>query len=90
MVSLYGPTLCAAYAACLLTKRCATLAFLKNQRSTTTSDMQLEIHQAFSKLFGEWYHIKNFFSFVSYFVIMSDMIQELLKLNGPAFKGTFI
>ncbi|XP_072040263.1 ATP-dependent (S)-NAD(P)H-hydrate dehydratase-like [Amphiura filiformis] len=53
LVSTYGPTLCAAYAACLLTKRCATLAFLRNQRSTTTSDLQLEIHQAFSKLFGE-------------------------------------
>ncbi|XP_038056666.1 ATP-dependent (S)-NAD(P)H-hydrate dehydratase-like [Patiria miniata] len=47
------PTLCAAYAGCLLTKRCSTLAFHKHKRSTTTSDMMSEVSQAFCLLFDE-------------------------------------
>ncbi|XP_022084505.1 ATP-dependent (S)-NAD(P)H-hydrate dehydratase-like [Acanthaster planci] len=49
----FQPTLCAAYAGCLLTKRCSTLAFRKHKRSTTTSDMMSEVGQAFSLLFDE-------------------------------------
>ena len=43
----------AAYAACLFTKQCASRAFSKNGRSTTTTDMIKEIHPSFEHLFGE-------------------------------------
>ncbi|XP_071786883.1 ATP-dependent (S)-NAD(P)H-hydrate dehydratase-like [Asterias amurensis] len=49
----YTPTLCAAYGACLLTKRCSALAFKKHKRSTMTSDMMKQISLAFSTLFDE-------------------------------------
>ncbi|XP_035209285.1 ATP-dependent (S)-NAD(P)H-hydrate dehydratase-like [Stegodyphus dumicola] len=44
-------TIIAALGACMLTRRCNKLAFQKFQRSTLTSDMVSEIHNAFSSLF---------------------------------------
>ncbi|XP_041359018.1 ATP-dependent (S)-NAD(P)H-hydrate dehydratase-like [Gigantopelta aegis] len=46
-----GPSLCAAYAACLLTRRCSKLAFQQHRRSMTTSDMIAVIQQAFEELY---------------------------------------
>ncbi|XP_071949730.1 ATP-dependent (S)-NAD(P)H-hydrate dehydratase-like [Antedon mediterranea] len=45
------PTMIAAYGASLLTRKCANLAFAKNQRSMTTTDMIGEIGYAFRCLF---------------------------------------
>ncbi|KAL5013029.1 hypothetical protein ScPMuIL_011580 [Solemya velum] len=50
-LDVYGPTLCAAYGACLLTRQCSKLAYEKYHRSTTTSDMVEQIHPAFEFLF---------------------------------------
>lgn len=47
----YGPTICAAYSACLLTKQCNSQAFQIHQRSTTTPDMINQIQRAFESLF---------------------------------------
>jgi ATP-dependent NAD(P)H-hydrate dehydratase len=47
----YGPNIVAALGACMLTRRCARLAFQKYARSTTTSDMIAEIKNAFSSLY---------------------------------------
>jgi len=44
----YGPEMCAAYAACLLTRKCAKHAFALNQRSTTTSDLIAAISDVFT------------------------------------------
>ncbi len=49
----FGPTLCAAYAGCLLTRECNRLAFKIHQRSMTTTDMLLMIPQAFQSLFED-------------------------------------
>jgi len=40
--------MCAAYAACLLTRKCARHAFALNQRSTTTTDLIAAISDVFS------------------------------------------
>jgi ATP-dependent NAD(P)H-hydrate dehydratase len=47
----YGPNIVAALGACMLTRRCARLAFQKYARSTTTSDMIAEIKNAFTSLY---------------------------------------
>jgi len=47
----YGPNIVAALGACMLTRRCARLAFQKYARSTTTSDLIVEIRNAFSSLY---------------------------------------
>lgn len=44
----YGPSLCAGYAACWITKECNKLAFEKYRRSTTTSNMIEEIGNVLS------------------------------------------
>jgi len=44
----YGAEMCAAYAACLLTRKCARHAFALNQRSTTTTDLIAAISDVFS------------------------------------------
>ncbi|GBM36582.1 ATP-dependent (S)-NAD(P)H-hydrate dehydratase [Araneus ventricosus] len=49
--SLYSATVLAAFGACMLTRRCNNLAFKKFQRSTITTDMIGEIHNAFTSLF---------------------------------------
>jgi len=46
-----SPTLVAALGACMLTRRCARLAFAKFGRSTTTSDLIHEIKNSFSSLY---------------------------------------
>lgn len=46
------PTILAAMAACMLTRRCSYLAFQKCKRSTLTTDMIGEINEAFSSLFS--------------------------------------
>ena len=51
LLSLYGPTLCAAYAACLLTKECNKQAYSQNRRSTTTTDMVNCIQSSFETIF---------------------------------------
>ncbi|CAG2208030.1 ATP-dependent (S)-NAD(P)H-hydrate dehydratase-like isoform X3 [Mytilus galloprovincialis] len=51
LLSLYGPNLCAAYAACLLTKECNKQAYSQKRRSTTTSDMIDCIQSSFEALF---------------------------------------
>lgn len=48
---VYGPTISAAYAACLLTRECNRRAFSKNRRSTTTSDMIESLREAFEFLY---------------------------------------
>jgi ATP-dependent NAD(P)H-hydrate dehydratase len=50
-LTTYGATMCAAYAACLLTRECAKHAFSLMQRSTTTSDLIASIHHVFSSYF---------------------------------------
>lgn len=45
------PSMIAAFAACTFTKNCATRAYIKNGRSTTTSDLISEIHPIFSDMF---------------------------------------
>ncbi|KAG8192921.1 hypothetical protein JTE90_025629 [Oedothorax gibbosus] len=45
------PTVLAAMAACMLTRRCGYLAFQKFKRSTLTTDMIGEINEAFSSLY---------------------------------------
>ncbi|XP_005110931.1 ATP-dependent (S)-NAD(P)H-hydrate dehydratase [Aplysia californica] len=52
LVSTYGRGMCAAYAACLLTRRCNSLAFKSHGRSMTTTDMISQIHSAFEGLFS--------------------------------------
>ena len=47
----FGPTLCAAYAGCTLTRTCNRLAFSTHKRSTTTTDMLPLVPQAFQMLF---------------------------------------
>lgn len=47
----YSPTIIAALAGSMLTRRCARLAFLKHGRSTTTTNLIAEIREAFSTLF---------------------------------------
>lgn len=46
-----GPSLCAAYASCLLTRQCAVNAFKEFGRSTTTTDLISQIHKSFVCLF---------------------------------------
>ena len=46
-----SPTLVAALGSCMLTRRCARLAFAKFGRSTTTSDLIHEIKSSFSSLY---------------------------------------
>lgn len=48
---VFGPTISAAYAACLLTRECNRKAYSKNRRSTTTSDMIECIHDSFELLY---------------------------------------
>lgn len=48
---VYGPTISAAYAACLLTRECNRRAFAKNRRSMTTSDMVDCIQDSFEFLY---------------------------------------
>ncbi|XP_050417188.1 ATP-dependent (S)-NAD(P)H-hydrate dehydratase isoform X4 [Patella vulgata] len=48
---IYGPTIGAAYAACLLTRHCNNLAFKEYQRSMTTTDMINKISEAFQFLY---------------------------------------
>ncbi|XP_071499368.1 ATP-dependent (S)-NAD(P)H-hydrate dehydratase-like [Diadema antillarum] len=50
-LAAYGPTLCAAYGACLLTKRCAMRAFHKMGRGMTTTEMLPEIQPVFAALY---------------------------------------
>ncbi|XP_071486114.1 ATP-dependent (S)-NAD(P)H-hydrate dehydratase-like [Diadema antillarum] len=50
-LAAYGPTLCAAYGACLLTKRCAMRAFHKMGRGMTTTEMLPEIQPVFADLY---------------------------------------
>lgn len=47
-LAVYGAEMCAAYAACLLTRKCAKHAFALNQRSTTTSDLIAAISDVFT------------------------------------------
>jgi len=47
----YGPEMCAAYAACLLTRKCAKHAFVLNHRSTTTTDLIAAINDVFTRHF---------------------------------------
>lgn len=47
----YGPNIVAALGACMLTRRCARLAFAKFSRSTTTTELISEIKNAFTGLF---------------------------------------
>ncbi|XP_027205051.2 NAD(P)HX dehydratase [Dermatophagoides pteronyssinus] len=47
----YSPTLLACLAASMLTRRCARLAFQKQARSTTTTDLIKEIKNAFTTLY---------------------------------------
>ncbi|XP_077984226.1 ATP-dependent (S)-NAD(P)H-hydrate dehydratase-like [Glandiceps talaboti] len=51
MLMTYGPNICAAYGACLLTRQCGKQAFSRLGRQTTTSDMMEELHEAFVYLF---------------------------------------
>jgi len=44
----YGPEMCAAYSACLLTRKCANVAFTRHRRSTTTSDLISVISDIFT------------------------------------------
>lgn len=46
----YGPSMCAAYAACWLTRECNRLAFIELRRSTTTTDMITKIGQVIRNL----------------------------------------
>nr|CAB3246484.1 ATP-dependent (S)-NAD(P)H-hydrate dehydratase [Phallusia mammillata] len=46
-----NPGAVAAYGACMLTKKCASLAFVKYGRSTTTTDLIAEIHTVFEGTF---------------------------------------
>ncbi|GFY39758.1 ATP-dependent [Trichonephila inaurata madagascariensis] len=50
--SLYSVTMMAAFGACMLTRRCNNFAFRKFQRSTITTDMIAEIHNAFTSVFA--------------------------------------
>ncbi|XP_030836566.1 ATP-dependent (S)-NAD(P)H-hydrate dehydratase [Strongylocentrotus purpuratus] len=50
-LKIFGPTLCAAYGACLLTKRCSSRAFEKNGRGMTTTEMLPEIQPVFANLY---------------------------------------
>jgi len=50
----YGPTMCAAYAACLLTRHCAKKAFERTRRSTTTTDMIATISHVFNEHFEQY------------------------------------
>jgi len=47
----YTPTIIAALGASMLTRRCARLAFAKNGRSTTTTNLISEIKEAFTSLY---------------------------------------
>lgn len=49
--SFHNATIMAALGACMLTRRCNNFAFKKFQRSTITTDMIAEIHNAFTSLF---------------------------------------
>ncbi|XP_070554424.1 ATP-dependent (S)-NAD(P)H-hydrate dehydratase-like [Ptychodera flava] len=51
MFTVYGPTICAAYGACLLTRQCAKQAFQRMGRQTTTSDLMIELPKAYVHLF---------------------------------------
>ncbi|XP_029652790.1 ATP-dependent (S)-NAD(P)H-hydrate dehydratase-like [Octopus sinensis] len=51
LLAIYGPTLCAAYAACALTRECSQQAFKKCNRSMTTSDLIAEVCNVFHKLY---------------------------------------
>ncbi|GAB1602559.1 ATP-dependent (S)-NAD(P)H-hydrate dehydratase-like [Argonauta hians] len=51
LLATYGPTVCAAYAACQLTRECSKEAFKKHHRSVTTSDMIENVSSVFHKLF---------------------------------------
>lgn len=51
ILSSFGPTSCAAYAACLLTKRSSQLAFAERKRSMSTSDVLSKVPIAFSEQF---------------------------------------
>ncbi|KAG1676106.1 ATP-dependent (S)-NAD(P)H-hydrate dehydratase [Nymphon striatum] len=53
LLSHYGPTMTAAYAAALFTRKCNHLAFLEKGRSTLTSDMVNKICLAFHNLYGK-------------------------------------
>jgi len=47
----YGSEMCAAYAACFLTRKCASYAFAKKFRSTTTSDLIENVGRVFRTYF---------------------------------------
>lgn len=55
-LSHYGPEMCAAYAACLLTRKCARHAFALNRRSTTTTDLIAAIRDVFAGHFETQIH----------------------------------
>ncbi|KAK2169178.1 hypothetical protein LSH36_12g30000 [Paralvinella palmiformis] len=48
----YGPTMCAAYGACLLTRECSRVAYLKYGRSALTTNMINHIQVIFEDLYG--------------------------------------
>uniref|UniRef100_A0A0B6ZE48 ATP-dependent (S)-NAD(P)H-hydrate dehydratase n=2 Tax=Arion vulgaris TaxID=1028688 RepID=A0A0B6ZE48_9EUPU len=50
-LQIYGPGMCAAYAACALTRVCNRHAFEVCGRSMTTTDMISQIHNSFQSLF---------------------------------------
>lgn len=47
MLAKIGPTSCAAYAACFVTKKSSELAFKEHQRSMATTDVLAQVHKAF-------------------------------------------
>ncbi|BFZ24568.1 hypothetical protein BsWGS_27607 [Bradybaena similaris] len=51
VLKTYGPGICAAYAACALTRVCSRRAFEVNGRSMTTTDLISQIHESFKYLF---------------------------------------
>ncbi|XP_060065217.1 ATP-dependent (S)-NAD(P)H-hydrate dehydratase-like [Ylistrum balloti] len=51
LVQAFGPTITAAYTACLLTRQCSQQAFAQCGRSMTTSDMIAQLPKAFNQLY---------------------------------------
>lgn len=51
VLAAHGPSVCAGYAACLLTRHCAEKSFEEFGRSTTTTDLISHIHKSFDALF---------------------------------------
>ncbi|CAG5121031.1 unnamed protein product [Candidula unifasciata] len=51
LLKIYGPGICAAYAACALTRICSRRAFEVHGRSMTTTDLISQIQESFEYLF---------------------------------------